>query len=264
MVRKSTFFVVAVLLAAIVFVSAYPAPAGQPVKGSDRVLSSRTFIHFRKAHVKPPWAGGGGGGKPGGKDQGYYTYLSKGAKWKTVEEFRLNANCGENASSAPKALIAAAVAAGMSEWETHAGADVFDAIVDNELVSYKDGAYRGWNTISFGDYGDPNVIGVARVWGYFSGKPDQREIIEAHIQLNDPPFEWGDATVDGDGDGSPDHWIMDVQNILTHELGHAAGMGDVYQPEAGEETMYGYSGEGETKKRDLYTGDKTGIGELYE
>jgi hypothetical protein len=57
---------------------------------------------------------------------------------------------------------------------------------------------------------------------------------------------------------------MDVQNIVTHELGHCAGMDDLYESNAVEETMYGYSEEGETKKRDLYLGDITGIIGLYK
>ena len=41
---------------------------------------------------------------------------------------------------------------------------------------------------------------------------------------------------------------MDVLNIATHEIGHAAGMGDLYTTSAQEETMFGYSNEGETKR----------------
>jgi hypothetical protein len=41
-------------------------------------------------------------------------------------------------------------------------------------------------------------------------------------------------------------------------------VGDVYQQAAVEETMYGYSAEEETKKRDLYLGDRVGIAELYK
>ena len=50
----------------------------------------------------------------------------------------------------------------------------------------------------------------------------------------------------------------------THELGHAAGMGDLYKPPASEETMFGYSEEGEVRKRNLEAGDIAGIQKLYE
>jgi predicted Zn-dependent protease len=56
---------------------------------------------------------------------------------------------------------------------------------------------------------------------------------------------------------------MDLRNIATHELGHAVGLADLYENACSEETMYGYSSEGETKKRDLNDGDITGLQQLY-
>ena len=56
---------------------------------------------------------------------------------------------------------------------------------------------------------------------------------------------------------------MDVQNIVTHEFGHGWGLADLYDTSCSEETMYGYSEEGETKKRTLNDGDIAGIQELY-
>ena len=55
---------------------------------------------------------------------------------------------------------------------------------------------------------------------------------------------------------------MDFENIATHELGHAVGLGDLYN-DCTEETMYGYASYGETKKRTLEAGDITGIKKLY-
>jgi len=245
----------AVLVVAAVFLSVYPIYAAERGKGADRVLSKITFIHFKKGHAKPPWAGGG---KPGDKeDEGDYTYLSKGAKWKAIEDYRLNTDFEENIGGSLDALVINSVLAGMDEWETPDSSvfDIFGGVVLDGSATYDDGAYRGYNTISFGNYGNPEVIGEASVWGYFTGPPEQREIIEAHIIFNDE-CEWGDA--------SGDLYLMDIQNIATHELGHCAGMGDLYKPGASEETMYGYSEEGETKKRDLYIGDIAGIIKLYE
>ena len=54
---------------------------------------------------------------------------------------------------------------------------------------------------------------------------------------------------------------MDLQNIATHEFGHAAGLDDYYQCDL--ETMYGYSYYGDIEKRDLYDGDIAGIQKLY-
>lgn len=62
-------------------------------------------------------------------------------------------------------------------------------------------------------------------------------------------------------DGSADK--MDAQNIATHEIGHGAGLGDLYANKDAEQTMYGYSSLGETKKQTLECGDIKGITKLY-
>jgi hypothetical protein len=252
MSRKLSYLLITITAACVILGLVYSAAAKQGAKGKDRILSKVTFIHFKKGHAKPPWAGGG---KP--EDEGTYRYISKGAKWKIAEDLLLNPICGENPDGSLDELIIYAVAVGMDEWETASGTAelvIFGGLVIDENVSYNNGEYRGSNTLSFGGYSNPDVIAVTSVWGYFTGPPPQREIVEAHILMNDD-FEWGDADVNS--------LLMDVQNIATHELGHWAGMGDVYKSTAAEETMYGYSTEGETKKRDLYKGDIAGITGLY-
>jgi hypothetical protein len=83
-----------------------------------------------------------------------------------------------------------------------------------------------------------------------------RELTEWDLVFNDAlPESWGDAT------GHPDLW--DVANIATHELGHSAGLGDLYTTAAREQTMFGYASVGETKKRTLDSGDIAGIKALY-
>ena len=230
-------------------------------KGNDRVLSKVTFIHHRKPHAQP--LNPGKPTKP--NDSGYYSYISSGARWRATETFLLNPAGGENVGGALDTLIFNAVLAGMQEWQTPGTATltIFGSLVVDDSVTYNNGDYRGYNTISFGSFDDPNVIAITSVWGYFGGKTAQREITEAHILFNDE-FQWGDASADGNGDGSPDAFLMDIQNIVTHELGHVAGMGDLYQTAAGDETMYGYSTEGELKKRDLHKGDVTGVTKLYQ
>lgn len=48
---------------------------------------------------------------------------------------------------------------------------------------------------------------------------------------------------------------FDVQNVATHEFGHFLPLRDLYAPQDSEQTMYGYTGLGETKKRSLEWGD---------
>ncbi|TET76932.1 MAG: matrixin family metalloprotease, partial [Dehalococcoidia bacterium] len=106
------------------------------------------------------------------------------------------------------------------------------------------------NAISFGDYPTAGVIAVASVWY----NPATKTIVEFDIMF-DTDWTWGDA------DGNPD--VMDLQNIAVHELGHGVGLADVYDTECSAVTMYGYSADGETQKRDLADPDITGIQELY-
>jgi predicted Zn-dependent protease len=56
---------------------------------------------------------------------------------------------------------------------------------------------------------------------------------------------------------------MDLQNIATHEFGHAVGLGDIYDTACSSVTMYGYSDYGDTVKRTLETPDITGLRTLY-
>ncbi|MBU2099923.1 matrixin family metalloprotease, partial [Candidatus Micrarchaeota archaeon] len=121
-------------------------------------------------------------------------------------------------------------------------------------VTFNDTAPDNLNTVSFGFDFSPNVIAVTNVWGYFGGKPSTRELIEWDMQLNDYYF-WGNAEIDSN--------LMDLQNIVTHELGHSAGLADLYRNRCYWETMFGYGEEGETYKRTLNSGDITGIQKLY-
>lgn len=212
-------------------------------------LSKVTFIHYKKGHAKPPWAGGGGGGND---KSSCYAFISSGAKWKSSEPYAINPtnSDGINASE-----VVYANELGVAAWEAHAG-DIFgDYYVD--YSAYYDDAYAdGVNTVTFGLYPNSGVIAVTNVWGYFSGPPKSREIVEFDLLYNDPYFVWGNADA---GNGS----VMDLRNIATHELGHAFGLADLYTTSCMEETMYGYSGEGETKKRTLEAGDIAGINKLY-
>jgi hypothetical protein len=262
---KNRLMIAAVGLATLFVIASFARAQEQVVDKKGRVVTKVTFIHFKKEPGKP--AGGGGGGKT---DSGYYTYIAKGAKWRVAEDVYLNTLNGESATTAPADVVKGAATLAMNEWETPGTAtlNIFKNTLvgtvgpKGEPIAYNNGAHRDYNTISFGDYsGGGNVIAVTTVWGVFGGPVNQREITEAHILLNDV-YTWGDATRDVDGDGSPDY-VMDVQNILTHELGHWVGMGDLYQGGAIEETMYGYSTVGETKKRDLYKGDIAGVTKLY-
>ncbi len=216
------------------------------------------FIHYKKGFAKPTCNNNGvcepelGEKKncadckngDNGETSTCYTFLGRGVKWKDLPV---------NYVIHPD-LDAGAVSAGAEEWDSHTSANLVGSYSTDKGATWDDETPDGRNEMVFGDYPQSGVIAVTIIWGYFYGPPGQREIIEFDI-LFDTDFTWGDATKDPS--------VMDLQNIATHEIGHGFGLGDLYNSECAEETMYGYSTEGETKKRDLNAGDITGIQELY-
>ena len=125
--------------------------------------------------------------------------------------------------------------------------------------------YYNKNEILFGDISETGVIAMCLVWGIFGGPPPFRELVEFDIVFDDDgDFEWGYAGVTNEEDLG-DTSVMDLQNIATHEIGHALGLADLDDntAPATEQTMYGFATEGETKKRTLEAGDVAGVNALY-
>lgn len=208
--------------------------------GLERIV----YIHYEKDFAKPPWAGGG----KGKKEPKCYGFLGRGVKW---QELPVNYVVHLDV----EATVPGAIFASAEAWDDSTSRDLFsDSYVVDKTATWDGDAPDGRNEFVFGDYPDDRVIAVAVVWGYFSGPPSMREIIEFDVMF-DIDYTWGDADLDPD--------VMDLQNIATHELGHGAGLADVYEDACSEVTMYGYSGYGETKKRTLETPDITGLRKLY-
>ncbi len=56
----------------------------------------------------------------------------------------------------------------------------------------------------------------------------------------------------------------DVQNAMTHEVGHVVGLNDKYDSWSTEWTMHGYSDTNEIKKRSLHSTDISSVYTLYD
>jgi len=219
-------------------------------------LEKRVFIHYRKGYGKPDWTPGKGPSPKEEDHSRHYALLGKGVKWKTTAVIYVDP---DNPQGLEETFIINVIRISAEEWDDGAYSNwggvemnLFDGYIVIYDATFDDDAPDGRNEILFGDYPQEGVIAVTVVWGYFSGPPSQREITEFDIMF-DTDYAWGDATIDPT--------VMDLQNIATHELGHGAGLDDIYNCEL--ETMYGYSNYGETIKRDLYLGDIAGIQELY-
>ncbi|MEK7669561.1 MAG: matrixin family metalloprotease [Patescibacteria group bacterium] len=214
---------------------------------TGKIVDGIAFVHYKKEETRSNNA------KPSKGVTQCYGFISKGAKWKTEENWVINAN---NNSGLDKNILLNIVRDSIDKWENAAGNT--GVLGQGELVDGDLGAgdyYNNANEVEFNDLGSANTIAITTIWGYFSGPVFTREILEWDMEFN-TQFQWsaGESGVAGK---------MDFDNIATHELGHAFGLADLYTSSCNQETMFGYAGEGETNKRDLNTGDIKGIRELY-
>ncbi len=180
-----------------------------------------------------------------------YEFLAKGVKWKTVEPYIVDP---VNTRGLDEIFVSNNLAMDISKWEDVVQVDIFGdevkGIVDGADLESPDNK----NEVMFADVEYEDAIAVAIIWGYFGGPPPFRELVEWDMVFDDVDFDWSE-----DGESEK----MDFENIATHELGHAVGLGDLYNTECSEQTMYGYASYGETKKQTLESGDITGIQKLY-
>ncbi len=247
-------------------------PANEKAEGRAKItppgLEKAVFIHYKKGFVKPGTECGNGICEPseninkcpedcggGGEDpdtSSCYAFLGRGVKW---QEGPVNYVIDpDNSDNLAESFVVSAISTGAEEWDTHTNAELFGDYSVDYTASWDSDAPDGRNELVFGDYPQDGVIAVAIVWGYYTGPPGLRRIVEFDI-LFDTDFTWGDAV------NNP--LVMDLQNIAVHELGHGVGLADLYNTVCLDETMYGYSNYGDIKKRDLNTGDITGIQKLY-
>jgi len=243
--RRNLFLLVSFIVLSILALSEIVSAEEKADKGP---LTKKVFIHYKKPGGKLD--NPGKKPAPPAEDEGSYTYIARGMKWKVVEDYILNP------FGAPDGTFQA-IETGMETWDSEVAFSIFGSLSTKNDAVVDLNATDNQNVIAFTPLGDNQVIAVTYVWGYYSAPPRFREIVEVDMIFNsDDWLEWGTV-----GDGVTD--VMDILNIATHELGHAAGMGDLYSTSASKETMYGYSYEGEITKRDLYIGDIAGIKNLY-
>ena len=150
--------------------------------------------------------------------------------------------------------FANAIANSIVTYESNAG-DLFkNPISQSNLV----GGVRDYkNVLVFGDLGSTSTIAVTYAW---ITRGRTKVIVEFDIVFN-TQFDWGNP-----GDTSDTLYpvgFMDTENIVTHEMGHAVGLGDLYQSQNAKATMFGYASNGETWKRTLESGDIAGLDALY-
>jgi hypothetical protein len=88
------------------------------------------------------------------------------------------------------------------------------------------------------------------------------DMLDADIEFNGAYFDFGNAENPGSSD------IVDLQTVITHEIGHTIGLDDLYDAIDSASTMYGMDihrsdGSPTTDKRDLAEDDIAGLCYLY-
>lgn len=276
-VKSVTGVLVAVFAASVVsFALAGDKASGKSKAGKKApVLEKIEFVHWKKGFAKPPCNNDGicdpgenpscgdcknnddGGEEPSSTCYGFMgKYGKRLLKWKNLPvDYVINPEVPEGVDVE---LFKAAVAEAAAEWDEYTEPEVFaNAYTVSSSVKY--GVLDGSNAITFGDYPTAGVIGVTSVWY----NPATKTIVEFDIEF-DTDWTWGDATTTATTDPESPEAVMDLQNIATHELGHALGLDDVYKTECAEVTMYGYSDNEETSKRTIEEPDIIGVTTLYE
>jgi len=185
-----------------------------------------------------------------------YTFLAKDAKWKSVEPYLVNPS---NQEGLDETYLSVNLEQDILKWENYAEQEIigFGFLTDEILIADTESP-DDKNEVYFGEIAEPNAIAITIIWGVFSGPPPFRELIEWDQVYNQVDYDWSADCAIQDCNAK-----MDFENIATHELGHSAGLGDIYDSSCELVTMYGYAGFGEINKRSLEDGDINGINKLY-
>lgn len=236
---------------------------------NGQTVEGYAFVKYKKGFEKPGTVCGNGICEPGenknkcpedcGGDEEEpddnstcYDFLARDAKWKTVENYIVNP---ANTRELDEEFIASNFATDIDKWETEAGIDILGiGSSTNEILVADTVSPDNKNEAYFADVDHEGAIAITIVWGIFGGPPPFRQLVEWDQVYDDVDFDWSE---NGEADK------MDFESIATHELGHSVGLGDLYTDACSEQTMYGYAGCGETKKRSLEAGDIAGIKKLY-
>jgi hypothetical protein len=228
---------------------------GKPVIGYS-------FIHHYHEFAKPEKPGrdkggrGNGGGKGGGKNKGStgggdntsscYAFINGGVKWNSAENYIVDPS---NQSGMSNSFVYSNIAAATTAWNKQVSGNIFGSRISGTVDGADTASPDNKNEVYFAEINESGVIAVTNVWFTYTGV-----IVEWDQVYDDIDFAWGNADTNTG--------VMDLLNIAAHEVGHAAGMN---HPDSSciVETMYAYASAGETKKRDLNTGDIAGIQALY-
>lgn len=221
----------------VAFIASTPLALAQT---QPDVIQFVLVLKHESNFVKP------GGGGSGGSSGGDYKIWFRGYQTDVPVDLTVYT---ANSEGLQGSFIVSAVNAAVDTWDAATTVQFKGTIT----TSSGTGTVKqdNHNIITFGNYPQSGVIAVTYAWVDRANY----KLKEFDIML-DTDFTWGDAA-------SSAALVMDVQNILTHELGHGFNLSDLYAVSKSALTMYGYSTEGDVEKRTLEPGDVAGIQAIY-
>jgi hypothetical protein len=239
--RRAALFALVVLL---LLVAAMPS-AAQPAAGKDEI-KLKVFVHYPKPGKPKPAVC-----DPTSNDKITTFGLTP---WKRSGTVTYRVNVGSIPSSV-KNSAQTAITRSYATWESRTNGKVH--FVQGSSTSVNTYKYDGMNIVAWGR-APAGAIAVTYTWYNSATKlaVEQDIIMNASLswsytQVSNPDAVCGNLT------------SYDVQNILTHEVGHIVGLDDLYNSTDQDLTMYGYGDKGELKKDTLGAGDIAGMAALY-
>jgi len=160
--------------------------------------------------------------------------------WSTTAKYWINP---KNKYGFSVSAVVATITTSAETWDKETAAAVFSY---QGTTSLSAGKRDNYNVVAWGGY-QAGAIAVTYIW--YSGS----QILETDTKMN-TFYKWSLSGEAGK---------MDVQNIMTHEFGHWAGLDDLYGDVDYWLTMYGYANYGETYKQTLGKGDILGLEAVY-
>ncbi len=221
---------------------------------TGRIVDGYAIVKYKEGNHHRAGHGGAGSG-----ETKCFSLYAKGARWKTTESYAVDTTNNDNMTSQ---FVLDTLGTSLETWDSQVAFDIFGARDTNLIVDGADtSSPDGKNEVLFADISSSGAIAVTILWGFFSGPPQGRELVEWDQVYDDFDFNFGNVGQTSEtslGNTS----VMDLQNVATHEDGHASGLSHPADT-CTEETMYRFTTEGETKRRTLNPGDIAGVNSLY-